>query len=296
MNASKVVVAEVVTVTRDNSATFAHLGISFANGSVTTSDPAIPPRAAGRWSARNLDGWEDKRRDLAKETREISHFAPSWRGSGSHLSSRTIEAFPVDYHPARMHSVSAKVLEPLRDGALVRIRIDQPLDRSDPEFDRDLQFNLRLLKELVGSASIFDADLSDEDYAAIQRVDWELLPPGKRDEVLARMFTSKTSDPERMRVASERLEALTKLGPSELILGKGRFSNYFGGRFGSDLVALENLEYGNALYLFEEDWEKLSQLSRSELIRRRDPTVTRVPHVTGWQSLVCKMLRATPRT
>ena len=33
---------------------------------------------------------------------------------------------------------------------------------------------------------------------------------------------------------------------------------------------LENLEYGNALYVFEKDWERLSQLSRTELVRRRD--------------------------
>lgn len=168
IGASKVIVAEVVTVTRDNAASFAHLGIGFANGSVTVSDPIHPPRSAGRWSARNLDGWEDKRRDMPKETREISRFAPSWRGGGSHLVSRAIETFPIDYYPARMLTVSARVVEALRDGALVRIRIDQPLDRADPAFDRDLQFNLRLLKELTGSSSIFDADLSDEDYAAIQ--------------------------------------------------------------------------------------------------------------------------------
>ena len=48
---------------------------------------------------------------------------------------------------------------------------------------------------------------------------------------------------------------------------------------------------GRTLYLFEQDWEHLTQVSRSELIRRRDPQVHRIPHVAGWQSAIRKTLR-----
>lgn len=286
----RVVAAEVLTITRENASRYSHLGIGCEAGTITVAEPAPPPRVSGIWSRRNLDGWEEKRKDLPKETRDISHFAPSWQGSGTHLVSRTIDAYPVEYHPARMLSVSATILEPLRDAALVRIRIDQPLDRNEANFNLDLQFNLRLLKELIGSASIFDADLSVEEYARIQQVEWELLPAGNRDRLLAELAARKGADPERVRVASERLLVLTKLGHSELIVGTGRFSSYFGARFGEKLVALENLEYGNALYVFEEDWQKMSQLSRTELIKRRDPSVHRVPHTKGWQSIIRRLL------
>lgn len=286
----RVVVADVVTITRENAPRYAHIGIGFEKGAITVSEPAPPPGTLGIWSRRNLDGWEQVRKDLPMEKREISHFAPSWRGSGTHLVSRTIDAYPIDYHPARMLSVSAIVLEPLRDGALARIRVDQPLDRKLPDFDRALQFNLRLLTELIGSASIYDADLSDDEYASIQQVDWELLPPGRREEVLADMAVRKGVDPGRVRVASERLEMLTRLAPSELIVGKGKFSSYFGARFGERLVALENLEYGNALYVFEKDWQTLSQLSRTDLMKRRDPSVHRIPHARGWQSIIRQLL------
>jgi hypothetical protein len=93
-----------------------------------------------------------------------------------------------------------------------------------------------------------------------------------------------------MHVAGERLKTLDRLGHDGFIVGTGRFSNYFGVKFGERLVALENLEYGNALYVFEENWEELSQLSRSELIRRRDPQVHRIPHLPGWQSAIRKLL------
>jgi len=75
------------------------------------------------------------------------------------------------------------------------------------------------------------------------------------------------------------------------IVGTGRFARYFGAKFGHRIVALENLEYGNAMYVFEQNWDQLTQLSRSELIRRRDPSVHRVPHLPGWQSAVRKLVR-----
>ena len=58
-------------------------------------------------------------------------------------------------------------------------------------------------------------------------------------------------------------------------------------RLGERLVALENLDYGNALYIFEENWVQLTQLSRTELIRRHDPSLHRLPHLPGCHSQAC---------
>jgi hypothetical protein len=43
--------------------------------------------------------------------------------------------------------------------------------------------------------------------------------------------------------------------------------------------------------VFERDWDQLTKLSRTELIRRRDPSVHRVPHLQGWQSTFRKLVR-----
>ena len=96
----------------------------------------------------------------------------------------------------------------------------------------------------------------------------------------------------RMKVATERLRVLDRLDHEGFIVGTGRFARYFGARFGDRLIALENLEYGNALYVFEENWEQLTQLSRTELIRRRDPSVHRIPHLPGWHSALRKLARS----
>ena len=178
------------------------------------------------------------------------------------------------------------------DAALVRFRVDQPLLRTGATFASDLRFNLRLLREAAGDAHVFDANLRDEDFARIQQVNWELLPPGSTDRVLAQLASQRSVDPEKLEVAQERLGVLDRLGHDGFIVGKGRFARYFGARFGDRLVVLENLEYGNALYIFEENWKQLTQLSRTELIKRRDASVHRVPHLPGWQSAIRKLIRS----
>jgi hypothetical protein len=68
------------------------------------------------------------------------------------LITRSIEAYPVQRHPARLLTISATVLEPLIDGTLVRFRVDQPLQRNAANFAGDLRFNFRLLREAVDLA------------------------------------------------------------------------------------------------------------------------------------------------
>ena len=288
----RVVVAAVVTVSRAQVHRYSQFGLRFKHDGIVTGEPAPPLRECGLSARRNLDGWDDKRMDLAKEPREISTWAPNWHGSGYHLVSRTIEAWPVEHHDARMLTISAAVLEPsTKDGGSVRFRVDQPLHRGDSNFARDLAFNMRLLREAVGEARIYDADLTDDDYALIQRVDWEFLPRGSAEKVLKRLAASRGANKAKMQVAAERIRVLDRLDHDGFIVGVGKFARYFGAKFGTRLVALENLEYGNAMYLFEENWETLTQLTRTDLIRRRDPSVHRIPHVRGWQSAVRRLLQ-----
>lgn len=289
--ADRIVVAAVKTVASSDSAILQAWGLLPFGDAVAPVEPAPPRRELGLYARRNLDGWRERHTNRPLEDREISHWAPNWHGSGTHLVSRTIKAYPIEHHPARLLTVSATVLEQLAGGALVRLRVDHPLQRAAPNFVSDLQFNLSLLREVCGEAHVFDADMSDEDYARIQRVDWELLPPGSLERVINGLKVRSPSDPGRVLVAEERLRALDRLKPDELISGTGKFSSYFGAKFGENLVALENLEYGNALYLFEADWERLTQLTRTELVKRRDEAVHRVPHATGWQSIVRKLIR-----
>lgn len=285
-----IIVAAVLTVNRSDLDRYGELGLIWEEGQVASVPPILPPPSLGIYARRNLDGWSDKRIDLPKQTREVSAYVPSWNSGSYHVVSRQILAYPLEHHPARLLTISATVLEQLVDGALVRFRIDQPLDRGAKDFAADLQFNLRLLREAVGEAQIYDADFTDEEFARIQRVEWEMLPPGSGERVLRRLASADRCTPERLKVAGERLGVLDSLGHDGYIVGTGKFARYFGAKFGDQLVVLENLEYGNALYVFTENWEQLSQLNRTELIKRRDPAVQRIPHVRGWRGALRRLI------
>lgn len=288
----RIIVAAVIPVTDLDPGALQSIGLRRDGGTFAAADPTPPSRERGLHARRNLDGWQERHTELPKEDRDISHWAPSWRGSGTHLVSRTIKAHPVETHSARMLTVSATILHELSGGALVRLRVDQPLDRTSPDFSECLQFNLSLLREVCGQSHVYDADMTDEAYAKVQRVDWELLPPGSLEIIIAGVRANSAANPDRAKVAEERLRVLDRLKPDGFIQGSGKFSSYFGARFGQQLVALENLEYGNALYLFEADWERLSQLSRTEVVKRRDHGVHRVPHMPGWQSVIRKLIQS----
>ena len=251
-NAQRIVVAAVLNVNRGDLDRYGELGLIWDRGRIASGPPVLPPPSLGIYARRNLDGWSDKRTDLPKETREISNWAPSWNSGTYHLVSRDILAYPLAHHPAKLLTISATVLEDLVDGAFVRFRIDEPLGREGKTFAANLLFNLRLLREAVGDAHINDADLSDDDFARIQHVDWEMLPPGSAERVLQRLGSRGRAAADRLDVASERLRFLDSLGHDGYIVGTGTFARYFGAKFGHCLVVLENLEYGNALYVFIE--------------------------------------------
>lgn len=288
---ANVVVAAARTLALAEVAALSHLGLRVEGQIIVVDLPAPPPRECGLFARRNLDGWTEKLRDRPMVSLDIDNWVPNWNKNGWHSVSRTVMAYPVRHHPARLLTISARVVEQLKDGAIIRFRIDQPVNQDDPAFEDKVGFNHRLLREAVGEAHLFPADMTDQEFANLQQVDWELLPPGSSDRVLGRLASSPGVSSERIKVAEERIRILDRLGHDGYIVGAGKFARYFGVRFGNRLVALENLEYGNALYVFEQDWEQLTQLSRSALIRRRDPGVHRIPHIEGWQSVIRKLLR-----
>jgi hypothetical protein len=89
----------------------------------------------------------------------------------------------------------------------------------------------------------------------------------------------------------ERLAALRALEPCHFINGVGSFARYFGAQFEDDLVVLENLELGNALYVMYEDWQELSKRSRIELLNGPRDGFDRIVHSGAWQRRLRALIR-----
>jgi len=62
-------------------------------------------------------------------------------------------------------------------------------------------------------------------------------------------------------VIEHRLKTITNHEPTQLVKGKARWDGYIVFCFpDQDIYILEHLNYGNATYVFGEDWEKYANL------------------------------------
>ena len=262
---------------------YAPLGISLVDGDIRLPEPQPPSPTAGRYSNANLYGMEKVRKDLPKVTKSYGFWAPSWNSGSYHYVSHDREVYIREVYPPKQVNLSIVLVERHSEAFLLRFAIDQVLSRRTPNFAQELLYNLNLLQENVGAADVFESATSLADYALSVKVDWQLLPPGTVDEVVAAMLRGKRPvSPQQQVVMKERVSVMQRLQPEAYITGTDGFLRYFGAKFGEDFVAFENARYGNALYIMYDGWETLSQKSRIELLAGDSDSYDRIEHRPGW--------------
>jgi hypothetical protein len=136
--------------------------------------------------------------------------------------------------------------------------------------DEILLHVINLLLELFGECELLTDDLEPLLRAPVRRLNWELLRPGDvtPENVRARLEPAFSDRDESARlVAEHRLSVAESLGASFVATGTCGFRGYVVFGFPDrNLYVLESLFHGNATYLFGEDWERLSQLTKSEVL------------------------------
>jgi hypothetical protein len=166
-----------------------------------------------------------------------------------------------------------------------KVSVDEVLNRHSRGFESALLYDLNILQENTGTADVFASSASTADYLGTLFVQWEILPPGEREQNIATILRGIHGiGDNQKRDLEQRYRVVEGLHPQDFVVGLSGFRRYFGARFSSDLIVLENVQYGNAIYVMGADWQELSQLSRTELLRRAEADFTRIPHVSGWQS------------
>lgn len=84
-----------------------------------------------------------------------------------------------------------------------------------------------------------------------------------------------------VRYERDRITKAHSLDPSEVILGSDGFEGYMVFTFAHTLkVFLEKPEHGNAIYIIDDDWERLSRLTKRKLLTH--PEATRIVHKGKW--------------
>ena len=244
----------------------------------------------GKYSRTNIAGEEIVRKDLPMITKTFAVETPNYGDwtYGSHDVYFDREVYVREYFPPKLNEIAIEMVAKETNGETIyvmKFRVDEVMDTTSEHFHRDLLANLNLLQENTGNIGVFESEAPIDEYLKTLYIKWEILPPGTREGNIAKIMSrfKITSEEDKTRVV-ERYDVLSKLKPVAYIAGTSGFRRYFGAKFSESLVAFENLEYGNALYVMYEDWEVLSKKSRIELLRGDNQGFDRIIHTKGWKT------------
>ena len=153
---------------------------------------------------------------------------------------------------------------------------------------------INLFLEIFGYCEVLSKDLKSYVLKNLQRLNWEILPPGKwpwnkiKDNILPII---KQTNRQKQVVIEYRLKAITKFNPEFSAIGRAGFRGYL--IFGfpeKNIYALESLFTGNATYIFEKNWEYLSKLTKAGILQaslQKD----RIIHRKNWEKYINNLLK-----
>lgn len=273
-----------------------HLGVQLSEGKLSFSKSMVPPETSGKYSYKNVNGEEIVRKDLPKETHYNYVDTPNWGDSyyGTHTVALPYEKYPRDFISPSLTQMKIFVPNPKagQKSYMIVFEVDRVLDRKDKKFSSQLLECLNLLQENVGFCGVQSSGATVKDYLKTLRVEWEVLPPGTREEAVARMFRGRKPSSQEQTEMEERYDFLMSLKPKSLVYGMSGVERYFGGMIKDDLVVFENIQYGNAIYIMFDDWRDLSQRTRTELLSGRfGHNFERVKHGSGWKGAVKAVIK-----
>ena len=273
-----------------------HIFVELSNGTLKFPECILPIASQGKYSARNINGFEVVRKDLPIETQYHFAEAPNWgdRYNGTHTIWLPHKAYPRDFKPPRELEIILHCSNPeaTQSSFVFAARVNEVLSQNSPDFEEHLLEDLNLLQENFGACGVEPADTSIADFAQTLRLTWDILPPGSREETLKRLFRGRRPTEEQKNIAISRYEFFQKLNPRKIVIGSSGFRRYFGALLEDNLVIFENIQYGNAIYIMYNNWEILSQRSRIDLLSGRlGNDFDRVVHKNKWETEVKSIVK-----
>lgn len=251
------------------------------------------PAPVGRVTLYNAEGDDLVHKDQPMETayRQQEWTWEEWHGPYTETQSRIVDVpyqrYPRTFRPPP--GVELTVVERV-DGKVIAA---PAIPYDEPHRD-DLLHAINLFLELFGEATLLTENLEPFTRVELRRLNWTILPPGEMPWVrLSRRLEPLLEQMgERSRpVAEHRLKLLTEEHePDFTAVGEAGFEGYIVFGFEDKAIyVLESLRYGNATYVFGVDWERLSQLTKKEILSG-ELQRERIIHREGWDRRVRDVL------
>lgn len=242
----------------------------------------ILPKSIGNISNFNAYGKFHKLKDEPMET-AYSQREWFWKDWGGHQHSKIVDV-PYKRYPREFIQPPSEELRVVST-ASNQLIVSRLVVKNSSFYD-DIKHIVNLFLEIFGECIILDENLNDIEIPKIEKLNWEVLPPGEYpwDEVKNHVKESVSKAPKGKKpVIEHRLKIITKHNPTYFAVGKGGFDGYWVFGFPEKgIYILENSNYGNATYCFGDNWKQCTQLSKKEILDN-ELHFDRVVHREGWE-------------
>lgn len=252
----------------------------------------ILPAAVGPVSKYNAEGKEIVHRDRAMETafRQVEWHWTEWHGR-DRVEKSDICDVPYQRYPRTFVPPPSVELTVAEDTNGQRV-IVTPGVVFAPENHEWIAHVVNLLLELFGECHVMYCRLMPGHQPKIRRVNWTILPKGNFPwpKLQERLKPIVDREPEGNRpVIWYRLQAVEAYGPEFVAVGHAGFQGYLGFAFPDrGLYIFECTNWGNATYVFGDNWETLSQLTKAQILSE-GLQKARLVHREGWEAALHKL-------
>lgn len=258
---------------------------------------SLLPSPIGPVSLFNSEGREILDKTKPKETvyREIEWCWEQWSGAGKTERVCDNRLVPRErWQRIFINPPSIEIMIAKKENGNIYITTSQILISKKNEGKIIHQINLML--ELFKSCNILSPELVPP-LIPDKRLNWQIFPPGKRPWVeqkqLLKPLFDYIKEARITNVIDSRLEDINDLGPDFTACGAYGFQGYIVFGFNEkNIFILESALYGNAIYVFNEDWETLSQKTKAEILQNsfQIERITHNGNRANWLERIRKLL------
>lgn len=257
----------------------------------------IIPSVIGKFTSFNANGKDIKRPDLPKEMYSVSYTSTTYDWHRNpHYGIRTRTAMRIAREHIPAPSIKIAIVQTI-NGLYITSPI---LDLSDDNAELNIHI-INLMLECFEEIEILDTTKEPILTTKFKTVLWTVLPKGKYpwEEIsnIIKYNTKKSSALEsEQEIIEFRLKLINAYNPDFIATGHAGFTGYFIFGFESkNIYALESIFLDNATYIFNKDWEILSQLTKSEIING-GLEYERIVHNKAWKRAIGDRLSKALRT
>lgn len=255
---------------------------------------AMFPPIVGRFTRFNIEGKEIVRKDLPKETVYYSMYSTRREFRGRNRTEEVTDFVDIPRKVYKRETVPGTGLDIVLEEKAndLFLMINKTFNK-----EKDLDVALvgaNIILELVGYCDIFSEDLDSYFKPKhLIRYNWIFLesrglPWEKRRERFQEIVESTKKA--KQKVIWERLETIAEYQPDFEAIGQNGFSGYVVFGFEKKQVyVFESAILGNATYVIKGDWEKVSKMSKAEIIQN-NLHEWRLIHRNDWKERVKEVL------